>query len=116
MFRIIVDCLPPSLNRFYSGMHWAKRKAIVDEWHGLMRLAFVETQLPKTLPTPITLSVTQFCKGIVRDSDNAVVGAKFCGDALKLYGYIPDDSPEFISTVILQSAKGKADKTVFIIQ
>ena len=77
-----------------------------------MRSAFIEAKLPKELATPITLSVTQFCKGVVRDADNGVISAKFCGDALKLYGYIPDDSPEFISTVILRSAKGKANKLV----
>lgn len=116
MWRIEIDALPPSLNKFYSGMHWAVMKRARDEWHGLMQAAFIEAKLPKTIPTPISLNITQFCKGHLRDSDNAVIAAKFCGDALRIYGYIPDDTPQYIDTIILRSEKGKTNKTVILIQ
>ena len=115
MFTIEIDDLPPSLNKFYSGMHWAKRTEIVHEWHLRFLNAFRRANLPTKLGTPIVVNVTQFCKGVVRDADNGVVAAKFCGDALKEYGYIVDDGPEYISSVILQCKKGKANKTVVLI-
>lgn len=115
MWRIDIGELPPSLNKFYAGMHWSKRKAIVDEWHIRLLEAFRRADLPQHLPTPIMLSVTQFCKGIVRDSDNGVVSAKLCGDALKEYGYIIDDNPTYIRSVELQCVKGKSNKTVILI-
>lgn len=86
-----------------------------DEWHGLFWAAMVDSKLPKTIKTPITLSVTQFCKRL-RDVDNAVISAKFCLDTLKEHGYIPDDSPEYVSQVILECKKGKENKTVILIQ
>lgn len=116
MYRIEIDELPPSLNAFYGGMHWAARKKIVDEWHRTIWLACKAAKLPKTLQTPLTLSVTQYCKGVVRDADNAVVGAKLFGDTLKECGYIPDDGPAYIPTVILTTKKGKENKLVVVIQ
>lgn len=108
-YKVTVDALPPSLNAFYSGMHWAKRKAIVDQWHWLFRAAFLHAKLPKKLETPLTIHVVQYCKGVVRDNDNAVVIAKLAQDSLKLFGYIPDDNPKYINKVILESVKGKAN-------
>lgn len=116
MYRIEVNALPPSLNAFYGGMHWTKRKALVDEWHGLFLTALNDAQVPKEIPTPVVITITEFCKSHVRDADNAVVAAKFLCDSLKLYGYIPDDNYRYISSVILMTKKGESDKTVALIQ
>ena len=115
MWRIEINALPPSYNAFHAGMHWARRKAIVDEWHGLFLAAFVDANLPKPLPTPISLNVTEFCKGNVRDCDNAVVAAKLCADSLKMHGYIPDDGPKYRNNDILSTEHGKENRTVVII-
>lgn len=80
-----------------------------------MWAAFLESRIPKPLRTPITVSVTQFCKRI-RDVDNAVIGAKFCLDALRDCGYIPNDTPEYVGKVVLECKKAKEDKMVIIIQ
>lgn len=115
MYRIEINALPPSLNAFFGRMHWTKRKAIVDEWHGLFLGAFRDAGLPRPLQTPISLSVTEFCKGNVRDSDNAIVAIKLCADALKAHGYIPDDGPAYRNNDVLRTEKGKEDRTVIII-
>jgi len=115
MYRLEADGLAPSLNAFYAGMHWSKRKRIVDEWHTIFWASMVESKLPKPLKTPITVSVTQFCKRL-RDVDNAVISAKFCLDTLKEHGYIPDDSPQYVERVILECKKGKENKTIIVIQ
>lgn len=95
-------------------MHWTKRKALVDEWHGLLWAALVDAKVPKPLKLPITLNVTQFCKR-KRDADNAVVSAKFMLDTLKMHGYIPDDTWDYVSSVILQTRRGD-NKCVYLIQ
>src|SRR3990167_7495606 len=115
MYQIILKGSPPSLNQWYAGVHWSKRKAVANEWHGLFRAAFQEANLPKPIKTPITLNVTQFTKGRLKDADNVVVAAKLCGDALRLYRYIADDTPEHIPCVILQSKKGTDDKLVVLL-
>lgn len=115
MWRVEVGALPPSLNALYAGMHWAKRNALANEWHGTFLGAFMDARLPKPLPWPVSMSVTQFFKGQVRDCDNAVVAAKLCGDALVAHGYLPDDSPEYVAHVTLRCSKGKENKTVVVI-
>lgn len=110
-----MEGLPPSMNQFYAGCHWAVRKGIADEWHKNFGWAFKASKLPQELPFPVELWVTLFCKGKVRDSDNAVTAAKFCGDALVQGKYLPDDSPEYVRAIRLESKKGKENKTVVII-
>lgn len=116
MWTIAIDELPPSLNEIYAGVHFRKRKMYADKWHLLFLAAFRKAKLPKPLPTPITLNLTSFCKGVVRDTDNGILGIKFLGDSLKKYGYIKDDSPLYIPIVILQSKKGKTNKLAITIQ
>lgn len=117
MYRFEIDAIPPSLNAFYSGMHWTKRKAIMDEWHMRFLAEFRKT-LPERIKTPVTLSATLYSKRQPRDADNAVIAIKAAGDALQMGGYIPDDSPEYITSVILSSKKSetKQDKTVLLIE
>jgi Holliday junction resolvase RusA-like endonuclease len=115
MYRLEVEGIPPSLNKFYSGMHWRVMQRHRDEWHTLFWISFKKAKLPKPLTTPITVSVTQYCKRL-RDVDNAVISAKFCLDTLREHGYIPDDTPEYVNKVILECQKAKVDKTVILIQ
>ena len=115
MYRIEIDSLPPSLNAWYAGTHWSKRMKTKEEWGWKFLAAAKESKLPDKLGVINTLEVTQFCKGVVRDADNAVVAAKLFGDFLKAQGIIKDDGPEFIKTVILRTAKGKENKTVILI-
>jgi len=99
-------------------MHWTKRKAIADEWHGLFLEAFQRAKLPNPLPkkdTPYIMQCTQFCKGNVRDDDNAVVSVKLCKDTLTHYGYIEDDDYKTFNNSQTVTKKGKINKTVIII-
>lgn len=112
MFTIEVDGLPPSLNDYYSGVHWSKRKRMADEWHENFLIALKLIKCPRKLSTPIEVTCIQQCKGRVRDADNAVLGAKFFQDSLKMFGYIEDDGPEYISQVVLMTEKGGRDKTI----
>ena len=112
--RIHVDDIPPSLNAYWAGAFWAKRAKVADTWHGLFLKALVEAGIKKPLQTPLIIEVTEYSPRI-RDCDNAVIASKLFGDTLVLYGYIPDDTPEFISEVRLKSTKGQK-KTIIDFQ
>lgn len=112
MYTLEIPHLPPSLNDFYSGMHYRKRVEIVEEWHGLFWAALADARVPKPLKFPITIHVTQFCKGVPRDADNCVIAAKFLADTLVERHYLPDDGPNYVSTVILTSKQGNENKCV----
>lgn len=111
MVKMVVRGTPPSLNKMYAGVHWSKRVKMADEWHLILLHAFRRFKVPKPLKTPIIMRVTQVSKKI-RDCDNAILSAKFCGDALVKYKYIPDDSPVEIQEVQLRSESGKKDMTI----
>ncbi len=115
MLRVEIGGLPPSLNQWLSGTHWRTKAREKKEWEATFHWAFVAAKLPKPLKWPVTLDVTQFSKRI-RDCDNAVISAKFAGDALVAGGWLPNDTPEYIACVILRSAKGKENKSVILIQ
>ena len=115
MWTISIDSLPPSLNQWYSGVHWSKRTKTKEEWSWKFLAATKEAKLPDKIAHIQTVHVTQFCKGIVRDADNAVVAAKLFGDFLKAQGIIEDDGPKFIETIVLTTKKGKENRTVILI-
>lgn len=110
MYRIEIDHLPPTLNQFYSGVHWTARKRWKDAWDKFFLAEFRKNKLPRSLKTPIIVASVQYCKSKVRDGDNSVIGPKFFQDVLVKYGYIPDDSYKNVSSVVLQTRKGKKDK------
>lgn len=116
MHRVELEGRIPTLNSWLSGTHWRTKHKEKKEWQDRFLLAFLEAKLPKKLSYPITLSVTMYCKSKVRDVDNAVLAGKFCADALVANGYLEDDSPKYISSMILTTHKGVLDKTVIIIQ
>lgn len=82
-------------------------RVIRDEWHGLIWAAAVDAKLPKPLKTPVVITATQYCKGVVMDCSNAVMLVKFAEDALVQHGYLEGDSPKFVSEVRLRSKKAK---------
>lgn len=119
MYRLEVDELPPSLNKFHAGMHWTERKRLVDEWHYRFLKAFEDIDLPKPLPKkaiPYQIQCTQFCRAAVRDDDNAIIGIKLCKDSLKYWGYVKDDDYQTFNDGMTSTRKGRVNKMVILIQ
>ena len=112
MIQVEVIGTPPSLNKMYAGIHWRRRQEMAEEWHLRLLHAFRSAKVPKPLKSPVVLRITQISKRI-RDCDNAILSAKFCGDALVRWKYLPDDTPEYINEVRLRSIKGKHDRTLY---
>src|SRR3990167_1163933 len=115
MYRIEVKGRMPSLNEWLSGTHWRKKNDDKKMLQEILLLEFKIANLPKHLKSPITFSVSEMTKH-TRDADNAVLGAKFCAYALVMGGYLPDDNPKYVPTVILHWEKAKKEeKIVYLI-
>ena len=80
----------PSLNSFYSGSHWTKRKRAKDA-----ALQEIKEQLGyNTAPAYRSFRVTAYVR-YRYDLDNSIIAVKFSSDALKTLGWIIDDSPKY---------------------
>lgn len=86
----------PSLNSFYAGSHWTKRKKAKDA-----ALETIKSQLGFNKGAPYN-SFTVFCRVRYRyDLDNSIIAIKFTSDALKALGWIVDDSPKYFRQIVL---------------
>jgi Holliday junction resolvase RusA-like endonuclease len=115
MYRLEINGRIPTLNQWIH-YHYFKKGAVKKEWGEVVVLTALEAKVPKPINRPVNVVVTQFCKAMVRDVDNAVVSWKIAGDALVKHGFLEDDSPKFVQSLLLKTKKGKEDKTVIIIQ
>ena len=80
----------PSLNSFYAGSHWTKRKRAKDA-----ALQKIKEQLGyNTTPSYRSFSIAAYVR-YRYDLDNSIIAVKFTSDALKTLGWIIDDSPKY---------------------
>jgi len=93
---------PLSWNQIYVGVHWSKRKRLVDEAHWLTRLALPEDY--EIFTSPVDITITSYFSTSPLDCDN--IAAKLYIDGL--CGYVlADDSPRYVSSV---TTKSRVDK------
>lgn len=83
---------PPSWNMLWSGVHWAKRKAIKDECALAMR-AQIDPDETFILDCPVEIHVRAYIKGRRSDWDNVCIKPYI--DALIGF-YLEDDNPDFV--------------------
>ena len=101
----------PSLNSFYAGSHWTKRKKAKDA-----ALETIKGQLGHNQTTPYnSFRVTAYVR-YRYDLDNSIIAIKFTSDALKTLGWIKDDSPKYFRHLSMvwteQVPKDKAEITI----
>jgi len=86
----------PSLNSFYAGAHWTKRKRAKDE-------AFeeVKQQLGYNKGAPYNSFRVIANVRYRYDLDNSIIAVKFTSDALKTLGWVIDDSPRYFRSCLL---------------
>jgi hypothetical protein len=101
--------IPPSINKVLR-MHWTKRKALLEAWGWMVRVAWghplVVTNGKRRVT--ITLHHSRFY-----DQDNAYGACKVIFDALKSQGFLVDDSPEWLEAIVKQEkCKRKERRTV----
>jgi len=101
----------PSLNSFYAGSHWTKRKKAKDA-----ALETIKEQLGYNTGAPYnSFRVTAYVR-YRYDLDNSIIAVKFTSDALKTLGWIKDDSPKYFRRLLMvwteQVPKDKAEITI----
>ena len=103
MVEITLTDLPKvSNNKFYAGMHWAKRKALKDTFKLIIRS---QTKLVIDYPCEVIYSFGW--KGRLLDISNCVGGLKMIEDVL-----FPDDSPKIVKKITIISEKTKTDRVL----
>lgn len=87
----------PSLNKYYSGAHWAIRKKEGDiiRNHLLMQLA----QLPKVVLSSYEIHLTHNYR---YDNDNCITAIKFGADAFRYWGGCVDDTSKYFTKLTIQ--------------
>lgn len=107
-----VEGRPLSWNKFYAGQHWAKRKAMSDEWKWRVKAALTKWRVPKE---PIKVGVRILFLVYVKraiDCDNIVL--KTYIDGLREWGTLPDDTPKWVEQITIQVRTGYDEEKVDI--
>jgi len=86
----------PSLNSFYAGSHWTKRKKAKDA-----ALETIKEQLGANKGAPYNSFRVRANVRYRYDLDNSIIAIKFTSDALKTLGWIKDDSPKYFRHLLL---------------
>jgi len=86
----------PSLNSFYAGSHWTKRKKAKDAALKEVKEQLGFNQGPAYNSFRVTANVRYRY-----DLDNSIIAVKFTSDALKALGWIKDDSPKYFRRLLL---------------
>lgn len=81
---------PPSLNAYYSGGHWTKRKKAKD-----MNLSHIVTEFDKFDKFTAEQFEIHLMYNGRYDCDNAIIAVKFLSDAIVHLGLVADDSKKF---------------------
>ena len=101
MTIILTDLPKISLNKWYAGMHWTKRKKMKDSYTQIVRSQFREV-LPKDKSYSVEYHFT--FKSRPLDASNCVAMVKMVEDII-----FEDDSYKIISSILISSGKGSRD-------
>jgi len=101
MIITIKDLPKISLNKWYAGMHWTKRKKMKDNY-----IKIVKSQFNKTLPKINTYNTEYHFKFKSRalDASNCVAMVKMIEDII-----FEDDSYKVVKSILITSSKGAED-------
>lgn len=98
---------PVSLNMWYSGIHWSKRKQEADRIHALCKYTVKKNLFKK----PVDIIITGYFKNKPLDPDN--ITSKLWIDGLK-GRVIVDDTMQYVSSVITRSRIDKNEPRIEI--
>ena len=95
-----------STNTIYSGMDWRKRKRLVDLYHNYL---LPEKNKHKLTEFPVEMTYIFRFKTKLLDCSNCTFMAKMLEDALVGIKLLPDDNPDYVSSIQIYSTKGDED-------
>lgn len=104
--KIVLKNLPKiSLNQWYAGSHWTKRKKIKDIYKLLVR-----NITKKTFHNPCSVEYHYIFKSRPLDTSNTIAMTKMIEDIL-----FPNDGYKIVREIVMSSSKGDEDiLTIFI--
>ena len=88
---------PPSLNAYYAGGHWTKRKKAKD-----LYLADVTSFFNKHDPFNAKMFEIHLTYNSRYDCDNAVIAVKFLADSITALGIAKDDSKKYFQKMSIK--------------
>lgn len=113
----VIDDIGPSLNVWYAGCHWTKRKKIADLWH--TKIALLSSQLtPVKFPVELLMHF-QFGKSrLIYDASNCAAAFKLIEDGLVKAGILLSDDYKTIQkiNISVEKTKNKESKTFVTIK
>jgi hypothetical protein len=104
-----IDSVGPSLNAWYSGIHWTKRSKVKDEWRA--HIAGVVDTLEPVVNYPVIIEV-EVHKKRVFDSSNVAATGKLAEDGLVKSGILLDDTPKYVRSVFYTCVKDDKEYTI----
>jgi len=103
MHEIRLHGLPKiSLNKFYSGIHWSKRKEFKDNFKLIIR-----SQTNVKINYPCEVLYVFGWKGKLLDVSNCVGQLKMIEDVI-----FPNDSPKIVKKITIISEKSKTNNVI----
>ena len=106
-FVILKDLPKISLNQWYSGKHWTKRKAIKDKYYLIIKSQF--KQVFKVDQSYNVIYTFEF-KIKPLDASNCVAMIKLIEDVI-----FEDDNYRIVNSISIQSRKSNENKVTIII-
>lgn len=112
---ITIQEIGPTLNLFYAGTHWAKRKKIKDTWRLLVRNAVRNSKIVPVAHYPIEVECCLvFGPKMKRyDWENCAPTAKLIQDGLIHEGILRGDGPKEITAGRLWCIRGGEARTYY---
>ena len=117
MQELIIPLETPSLNKWYSGGHWSKRKDLADLWHLIVKQEVKKQGIksPVIYPIRITTMTHYKGKGRVKDTSNTFPANKLVEDGLVKAGILPDDTVEYVADhLVLRPAFNTGENKVIV--
>ncbi len=119
MIHLTIPIVAPSLNTWYAGQHWSKRKKIADAFHRAIFVVCKQEKIKPITQYPVKITTRSFYKQKRKlDTVNCVTNNKLAEDGLVRAGILKDDTPQYVSghEVLCPRFGCDEDMTIIIIE
>lgn len=104
MIKFSIPIVTLSLNKWYAGSHWAKRKQVADLWHDTIWKICRIDKIEPIAKFPVTIITKSYFKSKrKKDVSNLFPANKLAEDGLVKAGILPDDTVEYVERHIIET-------------
>jgi Holliday junction resolvase RusA-like endonuclease len=118
MIKISIPLVAPSLNKWYAGSHWSKRKKLADDWHLAIFIICKQDKIKPIITYPVTITTKSYYKKKKEmDTSNVFPANKLAEDGLVKSGILKDDTIKYVNRHIVEVPEfgHHEDRTVIIV-